>query len=277
MIKSMLVGLDESEFSAAAVDLGIVWAERYQALLTGVAIIYEPLFRDSTPPDKLAPSYKTAYERLVNEARDRCERLLSRFAQQCSAAQIPHKLLEDEGLPIEKIKLEAQRYDVILLGQETHFNFEASTKACNTLQKLLHDPPRPVVAVPKQPLPGNGVLVAYDGSVAAARTLHAFVHTGLAAHGPVHVLAIDPEDSVNAAKIAQRACEFLEHHGLTTHNIHVQSQNAPSQIILDEALARGVELIVMGAYGHTGIAEWLFGSTTKHMLQQAPLPLFLYH
>ncbi len=277
MIKSMLVGLDESEFSAAAVDLGITWAERFNALLTGVAIVYEPLFRDSTPADKLAPSYKSAYERLVFEARDRCERLLSKFAQQCSAAQVKHKQLEDEGLPIEKIKLEAQCYDVILLGQETHFAFEAGTKACKTLQKLLHDPPRPVVAVPKQRLPGSGVLVAYDGSVAAARTLHSFVHTGLANEGPVHVLAIDPDDSVNAAKIAQRACEFLESHGLKTHNIHLQSQDAPSQIILDEALSRGVEMIVMGAYGHQGLAEWLFGSTTKHMLQKAPVPLFLYH
>lgn len=277
MIKSLLVGLDESPFSAAAVDLGIAWAKKYEAALTGVAIVYEPLFRDSRPPEKLSASYKTAYERLVNEARDRCASLLGKFSQQASAAQIRHKTLEDEGLPIEQITIEAQRYDMILLGQETHFNFEASAKSCNTLQKLLRNPPRPVVAVPKQPLPGNGVLVAYDGSVAAARTLQAFVGSGLCAETPIHVLAIDLEDAANAAKIAARACEYLELHGLQAHNIHVQSADAPSQIILDEALSRGVELIVMGAYGHAGIAEWLFGSTTKHMLQQAPVPLFLYH
>ncbi|HTN77405.1 MAG TPA: universal stress protein [Pirellulaceae bacterium] len=277
MIKSLLVGLDESDFSAAAVQLGIAWAKRYQALLTGVAIIYEPLFRDSTPPDKLSPSYKTAYDRLVNEARDHCQALLSKFEQQATAAQVSHKLLENEGVPLEQITLEAQRYDLILLGQETHFNFEGSTKSCNTLQKLLHNPPRPIVAVPKQPLPGKGVLVAYDGSVPAARTLHAFVGSGLAAGTPVYVLTIDANDAVQAAKTADRACQYLSFHDFQPHNIHVQSQESPSKIILDEALGRGVEMIVMGAYGHTGLADWLFGSTTRHILQQAPVPLFLYH
>lgn len=277
MIRSILVGLDESEFSAAAVDLGIIWAKRFDALLTGVAIVYEPLFRDSRPPEKLSGSYKSAYDRLVNENRDRCNAILARFSQQTSAAQIAHKPLQNEGLPVEQILLEAQRYDIVLLGQETHFDLEASHKSCNTLQKLLHKPPRPVVAVPKKPLPGSGALVAYDGSVPAARTLQAFVNSGLAGGGPVYVLAIDLDDAIEAAKTAERACDYLRFHNLAAYNIHVQSQDQPSQIILDEALARGVEMIVMGAYGHTGIAQWLFGSTTKHMLRQAPVPLFLYH
>jgi nucleotide-binding universal stress UspA family protein len=277
MLKSLLVGLDESEFSASAVDLGIAWAKKYGCALTGVAIIYESLFRDNTPPDKLSTSYKTAYERLVNEARDRCDALLVRFKQAASAAQIPHRTHEDEGMPAEQITIEAQRHDLILLGQETHFNLAASKRPDDTLAKLLRNPPRPVVAVPKQPLPGSGALVAYDGSVAAARTLHAFASSGIAKDEPIYVLSIDQDEAASARNIAQRAVDYLASHGLSAHNIHVQSTDAPSQIILDEALARGVELIVMGAYGHAGIAEWLFGSTTKFMLEKAPVPLFLYH
>lgn len=277
MIKSILVGLDESEYSTAAVEHGLRLAREHGALLVGVAIVYEPLFRDNTPAEKLPPSYKSTYEQLVHEARHRCEALLARFAQEAVAAGVSFKLLEDEGLPAEQISIEAQRYDLVLLGQETHFNLDSTARSCNTLQKLLRNPPRPVVAVPKQPHGGSGVLVAYDGSVAASRALHAFVCSGLAREAPVHVLAVDPNDAIQAAKIADRAVEYLSLHGIAAHNISLRSGEPPSQLILDEAAARDIAMIVMGAYGHAGLAEWLFGSTTKHLLQKAPVPLFLYH
>jgi nucleotide-binding universal stress UspA family protein len=77
--------------------------------------------------------------------------------------------------------------------------------------------------------------------------------------------------------VCHRAAEYLRYHDVTAHPIPIHSQDPPSQIILDEALGRKVSFVAMGAYGHAGIAEWLFGSTTKHILHRAPLPLFLYH
>jgi nucleotide-binding universal stress UspA family protein len=277
MIRSLLVGLDESEFSWAAVDFGIELAKEHDALLVAVAVVCEPLFRDNTPPEKLSASYKPAYDQLVREAHERSRDLLARFVALATAAGAKHQTLEDVGLPAEQIQIEAQRYDLILLGQETHFNYGATNRACQTLHKLLHNPPRPMIAVPKQPLPGQGVLVAYNGSVAASRSLHALVNTGLLNSGPVYVLAVDLNAEVNAADVARRAVQYLASHDISAQEIFVRSEQSPSQIILDEALARQVRLIAMGAYGHGGIAEWLFGSTTKHILQNASLPLFLYH
>jgi nucleotide-binding universal stress UspA family protein len=145
------------------------------------------------------------------------------------------------------------------------------------LHKLLRNPPRPVVAVPPTSLGGEDVLVAYDGSATAARALQAAVETGLLSSGHVHVLSIDANDKVVASKTAQRAVEFLDFHGVSARSVPIHSGDSPSQLILDEALGRQVGLIVMGAYGHSGIAEWLFGSTTKHIIQHATVPLFLYH
>jgi nucleotide-binding universal stress UspA family protein len=276
MLKSLLVGLDDSDYSAAAVDLGIRLAQENDALLAGVAVLCEPLFRDSTPPEKLSPSYRPTYEKLVAEAHQHCQTLLAKFDQQASAAQVRHATLEDVGLASEQLAIEAQRFDMLVLGQETHFHFEATRKSCHTIQKLLHNPPRPIIAVPKQPLPGDGILIAYDGSIAASRSLHALVNCGLA-RGRVFVLAIDLDNAVVATHVAERAVEYLAYHGVAAENIPVQSETPASQIILDEALSRGVRMIAMGAYGRAGIAEWLFGSTTRHVLETAPLPLFLYH
>ena len=44
MLKSILIGLDGSPSSAAAVELGIQWAKRFNALLVGLGIVDEPPF-----------------------------------------------------------------------------------------------------------------------------------------------------------------------------------------------------------------------------------------
>ena len=43
MIKSILIGLDGSPFSHAAVKLGMCWAKQLDAMLVGISIVDEPV------------------------------------------------------------------------------------------------------------------------------------------------------------------------------------------------------------------------------------------
>lgn len=276
MIKSLLVGLDESKYTPAATKLGIAWAKRFQCQVAGVAVVYEPLFGELSPPPEPIKQYASAYERIVNEVRDRCEALLNKFQAEASAAGVKYKLVAEAGLPADRIMVESQCHDVVLLGQETRFHFEAADRSCRTLQRLLRNPPRPVVAVPIDEPHGTGALVAYDGSVAAARTLQALVGTGLLEGQPAWVLSID-RDAEKAAQTAARAVEFLGYHGVQAEAV-VQSTGDPAgEVILREARQRDVAMIAMGAFGHRGIAARLFGSATSHLLQHTTVPLFLDH
>ena len=47
--------------------------------------------------------------------------------------------------------------------------------------------------------------------------------------------------------------------------------------IVHEARDIGADLLVAGAYRHGPLLEWLLGGTTRHMLGNAELPLFLVH
>ena len=42
MLRSILVGLDGSEHSDSALELGIRWARRFDALLVGIGVVDEP-------------------------------------------------------------------------------------------------------------------------------------------------------------------------------------------------------------------------------------------
>ena len=49
----------------------------------------------------------------------------------------------------------------------------------------------------------------------------------------------------------------------------------PEARILELKESIGADLIVMGAYGHTRIREFILGSTTSHVLRKSDVPVLL--
>lgn len=52
---------------------------------------------------------------------------------------------------------------------------------------------------------------------------------------------------------------------------------AAGESLASAAADVGADLLVMGAYGHSRISEWILGGATRHLLQHVPLPLFMQH
>jgi nucleotide-binding universal stress UspA family protein len=276
MLKAILVGLDGSPHSASAIELGIQWAKRHDALLVGLGIVDEPTIRQAEAVPLGAAQFKRERDdALLAEARRHVEQYLQQFALRCATAQVASKPLEDVGLPFERIVLEAQRFDLILLGQQTRFHGETQAGRDDTLTKVLKNSPRPVVAVPHGPPRAGPVLVAYDGSLQAARTLLAFAATNLHAASEVHVLCADP-DGVEAARRADRAVEYLSFRNISARRLVAPTGDA-ADAVLGMARELGAGLLVAGAYGQSTLREFFFGSVTRRLLRESPVPLFLFH
>jgi nucleotide-binding universal stress UspA family protein len=47
--------------------------------------------------------------------------------------------------------------------------------------------------------------------------------------------------------------------------------------LIAEARRLKADLIVMGAYGHSRVREWLLGGATYALLHKAPIPLLVAH
>jgi nucleotide-binding universal stress UspA family protein len=46
-------------------------------------------------------------------------------------------------------------------------------------------------------------------------------------------------------------------------------------LLLSQAATFGADLLVMGAYGHSQLREWMFGSVTRTVLREAGLPVLM--
>jgi nucleotide-binding universal stress UspA family protein len=279
MLKSLLIGLDGSNDCSSVLELGLRWAKRFGALAVGVGAVDEPgiivseamLFAGGDPwpvVDLASP--------LIVDSRQRVRQILDHFVERCGEVGVTCKRLEVIGSPYVQILRESQRFDLILLSQETHFDYGHEDSADETLRKVIRDTPRPVVAVPKTLSENDAVLVAYDGSLQASRALYAFQSSGLGRGCKVHVVSV-ASDSEEAARHAGRALDFLHPHGIDAILHPVATTENTAEILLKMAHHLKAGLLVIGAYGQPVLREFFLGSVTRTILAKSPVPVFCYH
>ncbi len=277
MLKSILIGLDGSPSSTAALELGIQWAKRFNALLVGIGIVDDAtIYPPETGP--LGADYHNweRDEQVIQEANHKVKQLLASFAERCAESHISFNVLQDAGLPYEEILRESQRYDLVMFGHDTHFRFGTVDQPDETLWKVLKRGPRPVVIAPPKLESGSSVVVAYNGSPQADRALQAFQSSGLDFGEEVCVVNVD-DDREEATRQAERAVEFLRLHQINAVAHALGPVDSVSQAILEEVRQRSARLLVMGACGHSAVREFLLGSITKAVLKESPVPVFLCH
>ena len=263
MLKSILVGLDGSPSSTAAVELGIEWAKRFNALLVGIGIVDEAaIYLADTETLGVADHNWEQDQQRVRDAHQKVEQILESFAERCTETDVPFNLRHDAGLPYEEILRESQRYDLVLFGHETHFHFGTEDRPNETLWNVLKRGPRPVVTAPQKLETGASVVIAYNGSPQADRALQMFQSSGLDFGEEVCVVSLD-DDQDNATRRAERAVEFLGLHRINAVAHAPGPVDSVSQAILEEVRRRHARLLVMGAYGHSTVREFLLGSLPR--------------
>lgn len=277
MLTRILVGLDGSNDSDAAVELALRWATPSRALVGGIAVVDEPEICAPEAVPLGGGAFKEARDAAwLEEARGRVEGLLDAFGRRCANAGVPHLALNRTGSPVEQILLEAQRFDVVLLGRQTRFCFETREGPDETLREVVKQGPRPVVAVPPKGVPGGAVVVGYDGSLQAARALFALAATGLTQLGPVHVVGAG-EHREPTRRAVERAVDYLRGHGVEAEAHALTTQRPADEVLREEVDRHGAGLLVLGAYGQPVLREFFLGSVTRRLIDSSPVPLFLFH
>ena len=130
--------------------------------------------------------------------------------------------------------------------------------------------------------PIRRVLLAYDRSVSAARAMQKFAELNPfdAEHLEVEVVNVREENDDARAEselMLDLAVSYLRAHGVGTAVGTSVPGHSPKDVLLAHAKRTRADLIVAGAHAKTGLSKFLFGSTATGLIDQAEVPLFLYH
>ena len=121
------------------------------------------------------------------------------------------------------------------------------------------------------------VIVAWDFSRPATRAIaDAMPILGKAKR--VCVLIVTKEKAIDTRRSGAELAKHLARHGIDVVLDEVDAKGRSIGDVFEAHVTyRNADLLVMGAYGHSRLREFVLGGATKSMLTRPPVPVFLSH
>ncbi|MCJ2044483.1 universal stress protein [Methylobacterium sp. J-078] len=148
------------------------------------------------------------------------------------------------------------------------------------IEASLFNSGRPVIVVPAghNAFAGRRIVVAWDGGAHAARAVNDALPFLLAADA-VEIISVVGEKELPRSVAGAELAPHLARHGIavTVDDLPVRPDGDVAETLRDAAIRYRADMMVMGAYRHGPIRQWLFGGLTQSLMTACPIPLFLAH
>jgi len=248
-------------------------AEDHGAHLVGLHV--------TQPPDvpayveaQLTSEMLQAQESYARQDRDNAQ---AAFDKAVKGASVGTEWRAVHGDAIEALKLHGRHADLAVIGQTN----PETTAAINLgiAGRVALSLGRPVLTVPHRgtfEAVGQNVLVAWDGSRAAARALGDAIPLLQMARA-VNVLSLSSTED-RSSMVGADIATHLARHNIMVEVRHVRADDTKvGEKLLSSAEEFGSDMLVMGAYGHARWRELVFGGVTEYMLGHMALPVLMSH
>lgn len=273
--KTIVVHADLSRHAPERIRIAAGLARGHEAHLIGLAAI--GVSREVFPhgyhavPGSLEASY---FEPLHEQAR----RALEQFTGIAARAGISSEARLACDLASDALARLGRFADLVVVNQDDLT--EALNETIGRIPEYVaFTCARPVLVVPCTPdtgLPGQDILVAWNGSKEASAALLAAVPLlkGAARVSVASFRAADDAD-LSDPQYQSDLAAFLARHGIKAE---IRSFDRPidgGQALLTLAEQERYDLIVMGCYGHSQFRELFLGGVTRTVLQSATVPMLM--
>ena len=140
---------------------------------------------------------------------------------------------------------------------------------------------RPILLLPRRghnrELALDNVVIAWDGSRPAARAV-ADALPILERAKEVRIVTVVNEKELSSKSPAVELSRYLERRGIAAKSDCVDAAGRQiGEVFKSHLTSNQTDLLVMGAYGHSRVREFILGGATRSMLIKAPLPILLSH
>lgn len=150
----------------------------------------------------------------------------------------------------------------------------------HTVNHILLNCGRPVIVIPyigAQDTIGKRVVLGWNRSVQSTRA--AYDAIGFMKNSEwVHVIDINKNTDDDSMGPSVPITEHLARHNINAESsTYKDSEVEPGDVLINHATDRGADLIVAGAWGHTRAREYIFGGTTRTLLEHMTVPVLFSH
>jgi len=273
--KTLLVHVDNGKHCPARLDMAIQLARRFDAHLVGL----HAMTAVRLPAYAIAEAGSTLIEAQSSVVREQERLARSLFLKATAGAALTNaewRVSTDDA--VDATTLHARYADLVVVGQPRER--DGAGVEMDFPGRLVLAAGRPVLVVPyagRFDNPGKRILVAWNAGREATRAVTDAIPL-LREAEQVLVVAFNPTGTAHGTVPGADIGLYLARHGV---NVEVAYHRADDIDVGNQLLSRvadlGVDLIVMGAYGHSRMRELIMGGVTRTILESMTAPVLLSH
>jgi nucleotide-binding universal stress UspA family protein len=269
----ILVHVRNAEGESRAAQAAFALAPRLDAYLHGLYVASMGAVAFSTPETVVFQA---------QEADDFYAQALARrgwWQNQLDTHAVRGEWLVAQGEPVE-VLCHAARWCDLIVAERPTLNPDAPT-GWGTVSRTVFGAGVPVLVVPQaariQTL-GARILIAWNHSAESMRAIHGALPLLRAAEKNIVLDGIRQDSLIGARHLPHLDLQkYFARHGVNAEFRAFAPKSDFGAAILGAAHEAKADMIVMGAWGHSRIAELVLGGATRHLFQHSDLPLFVSH
>lgn len=174
---------------------------------------------------------------------------------------------------VETVAEQEAEADLVMIGKRGEAADFAKLHLGSNLERIARSSTKPVFVAARAFRPVQRFMIAYDGGTSAMKAVDHVARSPLFAGLECCLLMVGPDSEENRKRL-NNAQTTLEAGSFKVDARIVSGQ--PDALIVKAIEAQGVDLLVMGAYGHSRIRSFIIGSTTSEMIRSCKVPVILF-
>ncbi len=163
---------------------------------------------------------------------------------------------------------------VFLIGKRGEAARYARDHLGSNLERVVRASSRPVMVVTEEIRPVRRFLLAYDGGRSARAVVDHVANSPVCRGLECHLLAVSSDPEKMRKPLAE-AESRLQGAGFTVETAVLPGE-PPEDVIRNAIQERDIDLLAMGAYGHSRVRNLIIGSTTTALIRSSPVPVMLF-
>lgn len=177
-----------------------------------------------------------------------------------------------EGGIVETIVEREAFVDMTIIGKRGAQADFAKGHLGSKVERVIRQSRKPVLVATRVFKTPQRIAIAFDGGPSSRKALD-YVSTSMLFGGlDVDVVLIGPYTDTNAAHIDWAQTRFTGRAGVKV----LQREGNADMVLAQVIKERGIDLMVMGAYGHSPLRNMLVGSTTTQMIRAGQTSVLLF-
>ncbi|SDG59328.1 universal stress protein [Thalassobaculum litoreum] len=163
--------------------------------------------------------------------------------------------------------------DMVVIGKRGEAADFAKLHLGSNLERIARSSRKPIFVASRAFRPVERFLIAFDGGTSSLKAVDYVARSPLFAGLACRLLMVSAETEESRQRL-DGAQALLKAGGYQVDAAILPGQ--PETVIAEAVEAEGIDLLVMGAYGHSRIRNLIIGSTTSEMIRACKVPVALF-